>query len=339
MSQTNRIPYIDVFRGMLMLLVVLGHSIGRTDDVVNKVILSFHMPAFFILSGMCFQPKTSRYKTSMLLKKKAKGLIWPYITFSIIGVFLYWVLLAGTSKDKGVTVLQTIIGILWNDNKYGTIVTGGFWFVYDLIWITLIHVLTKKINKTLRLGIATFSFVFLYLSKVDFYFLAEIMRISAGYMFFLLGDLLVASNMEKEMEKVIRGGDLYLLLSIIFMAITITTAYNNYSILMYDNRYGNVLLFLLSSISGAVSVYMLAKCIAANRLVEFIGRNTIPILQMHFFVLMITHVLLHKVTPTVDNMVFPIYLLHFTIAVVACCIYSNLVNKFCPWLLKWKKRN
>lgn len=167
MANVNRIPYIDVFRGLLMLLVVLGHSIGSTDDIMNKVILSFHMPAFFMLSGMCFHPKTSNYNSLLLLKKKSKGLLWPYITFSLISVLLYWLLLAGTSKDKGVTVAQTLIGILWNDGQYGTIVTGGFWFIYDLIWITIIHVLAKNINRNIQIALATISFVSLYLYKAD----------------------------------------------------------------------------------------------------------------------------------------------------------------------------
>lgn len=72
MANVNRIPYIDVFRGLLMLLVVLGHSIGNTDEIMNKIILSFHMPAFFMLSGMCFHPKTSDYNSLMLLKKNQK---------------------------------------------------------------------------------------------------------------------------------------------------------------------------------------------------------------------------------------------------------------------------
>lgn len=206
MSHSNRIPYIDVFRGLMMLLVVLGHSIGNTDDAVNKVILSFHMPAFFILSGMCFQPKTGDYNTSTLLKKKAKGLLWPYIAFSVIGVILYWILLAGTTKDKDVTMAQTIIGIIWNDGEYGSIVTAGFWFVYDLIWITAIHVLTKGVSRILRVGFAALIFASLYSLKVDFYFSTEIMRISAGYMFYLLGDLFVATNAEKKVEEVIVGG-------------------------------------------------------------------------------------------------------------------------------------
>ena len=334
MANVNRIPYIDVFRGLLMLLVVLGHSIGNTDDIMNKVILSFHMPAFFMLSGMCFHPKTSNYNSLLLLKKKSKGLLWPYITFSLISVLLYWLLLAGTSKDKGVTVAQTLIGILWNDGQYGTIVTGGFWFIYDLIWITIIHVLAKNINRNIQIALATISFVSLYLYKADFYFSVEIMRISAGYVFFLLGDLLVANKAEEKIEKMIRGG-LYLLLSIIFMAITIVTCLNNDSILMYANRYGCILLFLLSSLCGSASIYLLSRYIATNDFIEFVGRNTIPILQMHFFVLMITHVLWHKVAPHANNMEFPTYLLHFMIAVVACSLYAKAINKYFPWMLRW----
>lgn len=334
MANVNRIPYIDVFRGLLMLLVVLGHSIGNTDDIMNKVILSFHMPAFFMLSGMCFHPKTSNYNSLLLLKKKSKGLLWPYITFSLISVLLYWLLLAGTSKDKGVTVAQTLIGILWNDGQYGTIVTGGFWFIYDLIWITIIHVLAKNINRNIQIALATISFVSLYLYKADFYFSVEIMRISAGYVFFLLGDLLVANKAEEKIEKMIRGG-VYLLLSIIFMAITIVTCLNNDSILMYANRYGCILLFLLSSLCGSASIYLLSRYIATNDFIEFVGRNTIPILQMHFFVLMITHVLWHKVAPHANNMEFPTYLLHFMIAVVACSLYAKAINKYFPWMLRW----
>lgn len=158
------------------------------------------------------------------------------------------------------------------------------------------------------------------------------MRISAGYMFFLLGDLLVANKAEEKMEKMIRGVPL---LSIIFMAITIVTCLNNDSILMYANRYGCILLFLLSSLCGSALIYLLSIYIATNDFIEFVGRNTIPILQMHFFVLMITHVLWHKVAPHANNMEFPTYLLHFMIAVVACSLYAKAINKYFPWMLRW----
>lgn len=63
--------------------------------------------------------------------------------------------------------------------------------------------------------------------------------------------------------------------------------------------------------------------------------TNIPILQMHFFVLMITHVLWHKVAPHANNMEFPTYLLHFMIAVVACSLYAKAINKYFPWMLRW----
>lgn len=119
------------------------------------------------------------------------------------------------------------------------------------------------------------------------------------------------------------------------MAITIVTCLNNDSILMYDNKYGCILLFLLASLCGTASIYLLSIHIATNDFIEFVGRNTIPILQMHFFVLMITHVLWHKVVPHADNMEFPTYLLHFMIAVVACSLYAKMINKNFPWMLRW----
>ena len=169
------------------------------------------MPAFFILSGMCFRPKDSEFDLCRAIKKKAKGLVWPYITFSIIGVILYWLLLADTSKGIDCTFTQTICGIVWNDGIHGIIVTKGFWFIYDLIWITFIHILTRRIFRPIRFVLATLTFFILSMLHWNFYFSAEIIRIAAGYMFFLIGDMFVANGVEKMLsmnkcKKVIGGG-------------------------------------------------------------------------------------------------------------------------------------
>lgn len=50
--QKVRNKQIDVMRGIAILLVILGHSIGYVDNNLNKCILAFHMPLFFILSGL-----------------------------------------------------------------------------------------------------------------------------------------------------------------------------------------------------------------------------------------------------------------------------------------------
>lgn len=42
---------VDIAKGLLILLVVVGHTSGLNNDV-SRYILWFHMPCFFIISGL-----------------------------------------------------------------------------------------------------------------------------------------------------------------------------------------------------------------------------------------------------------------------------------------------
>lgn len=48
----KRNEQIDVARGIAILLVILGHSFYSIEAPLNKIILTFHMPLFFFLSGL-----------------------------------------------------------------------------------------------------------------------------------------------------------------------------------------------------------------------------------------------------------------------------------------------
>ncbi len=57
---SKRILWVDVVKGVLMLMVILGHAIqeplkvrgiGFEDNVWRNIIYSFHMPAFMAMSG------------------------------------------------------------------------------------------------------------------------------------------------------------------------------------------------------------------------------------------------------------------------------------------------
>lgn len=50
MKEMKRYCHIDMAKGLLISLVVLGHMLP--DNLVNRVIFWFHVPAFFILSGV-----------------------------------------------------------------------------------------------------------------------------------------------------------------------------------------------------------------------------------------------------------------------------------------------
>ena len=46
-KKSTRILWMDVFRGLLILSVVIGHTTGK----FNAYIYQFHMGAFFLASG------------------------------------------------------------------------------------------------------------------------------------------------------------------------------------------------------------------------------------------------------------------------------------------------
>ena len=53
MKNGDRIYWIDCAKGITILLVIIGHSIY--NPMVRGPIFSFHMPLFFILSGMTYK--------------------------------------------------------------------------------------------------------------------------------------------------------------------------------------------------------------------------------------------------------------------------------------------
>lgn len=79
---SQRIQWIDIARGIAILLVVLGHCIGNLEDPVNRVILAFHMPLFFFLSGLC--AKDTVEPINCFLKKKLLTLLVPQMTLGML---------------------------------------------------------------------------------------------------------------------------------------------------------------------------------------------------------------------------------------------------------------
>ncbi|MFO1417922.1 MAG: acyltransferase family protein [Methylotetracoccus sp.] len=82
-----RYRHIDVAKGIGIILVVFGHNwIVRSEKgELFRVIFSFHMPLFFFLSGIWFDP---RVKLRRLVLGKADALLKPYlVTLAAVGAY------------------------------------------------------------------------------------------------------------------------------------------------------------------------------------------------------------------------------------------------------------
>ena len=83
MKKENRQDWIDIAKGLGMLFVILGHCVAFGSKVHN-LIFAFHMPFFFLLSGLVYKDN----KIQLIIRRRLKSLMIPYASFCVLGVCL-----------------------------------------------------------------------------------------------------------------------------------------------------------------------------------------------------------------------------------------------------------
>ena len=84
----GRIEYIDIAKGIGIALVIVGHVVWggnypmKGAESISNFIYSFHMPLFFIISGLCI--KDSKNIAKPVLKKMARAYLLPYAIWSVL---------------------------------------------------------------------------------------------------------------------------------------------------------------------------------------------------------------------------------------------------------------
>ncbi len=91
---TRRDPYIDNVKGLLIVLVALGHMVGQTigSSPGGRTIYTFiylcHMPAFVMLSGMLSATELTGRRAASLIR----DLLAPYVVFQLLYMTFYTVM-------------------------------------------------------------------------------------------------------------------------------------------------------------------------------------------------------------------------------------------------------
>lgn len=86
----KRLHWIDCVKGLAMILVVLGH-IDMGGHFLCVWLYSFHVPLFFVISGVLLavgENKEAASAVPAVILKKGKQLLYPYFVFSLL-VILY----------------------------------------------------------------------------------------------------------------------------------------------------------------------------------------------------------------------------------------------------------
>lgn len=111
----KRDKYVDLMKGFLIVLVVIGHS---DIDFIHDAIFLFHMPLFFVLSGYLHKEKM-KLSISYLKNIMIRYMI-PYISYLVI----VWV---AVDRDFSLSyILRLVYG--------GRAVKGTYWYMTCLVF-------------------------------------------------------------------------------------------------------------------------------------------------------------------------------------------------------------
>lgn len=137
---------LNVFRALVIVWVVIGHSFnadGSVTGFLHNYAYSFHMSAFFMLSGMLFYPKFSRIKNL----SEAAGAVWnrfkrlmvPYFVYTAVTYVLKLIFSEYAKNELSADIILDTLLCRNNPN-------GGIWFLYALFVISVLAVLVCKVH-------------------------------------------------------------------------------------------------------------------------------------------------------------------------------------------------
>lgn len=326
----NRSTEIDVMRGLCMLCVILGHCISNIYNPVNQFILSFHMLAFYFISGMCY--KKSDKPLSQIIFRKFQRLGWPWLTFSLLWIPISYIyVLVGLSPSP--EIIKILVAVFWPDGIIGGDGPLGFWFVYDLLIISIFFPVFHKIfkNAFVIILLAIVAGVALYYCDTDFYQKSRITRLLLGVAFYGLG--YKVWYLRPSLPPPI-----FIYFSLFAcLCVTIWLSQNNRPVTLYNMLCGNIYYCLLTGFLGTLMLYGCSIIIKSNSILEHVGKNSIVYLFFHFHVRQIFFAIDHYLCL---SEIAPVmwYGGMFLLVSMTCFYIADFVNQYVPWLSKLPSR-
>ncbi len=194
MTSIKRFDYIDIAKGLGILMVVWAHIL--LTGWTHKMIYAFHMPLFFVLSGMLF--KREKYKSfGTFFMRRAKRLIVPYVIYSVV-TWAIWAVFRYVRHDEVdsyiMPLLQTFIaqgsGAFFTHNS-------ALWFVPCLFLVEILYYFISKLGREwsiiLCFVLATASFLLGHVFGDNYWFIPPFNADAAliALPFYCMGNLVI----------------------------------------------------------------------------------------------------------------------------------------------------
>lgn len=256
----NRIKVLDNTKGFLILLIIIGHVF--TEGFLHDIIYTFHVPAFFIISGMTLK----KQPIIQFISKKFRSLIIPMLSFEIL--FCISVKVFANDSQSPFGYLYNLVSLHFNCSVN--------WFLFTLFFASIISLILISCTRY-------FKWIFTCILICATF----ILKNNGNYYINLLSKILIASVLiligYSFRNYLLSTNKIAFIIAIILFSICV---YLNSPIELSANQVNNYLLFLIGSVSGTYASMYICRYIRA---LNFVGLLSLQIMLIHCPLLQLTY--------------------------------------------------
>lgn len=317
--------WIDIYKGLAILLVVIGHL--KISEELYRFIYSFHMYAFFFISGVCYSKKNVRYRECV--RKNIVRLYVPYLLFAFLWN-LTWLIWKYGKLFCCYISLKNIISVVIDYPLIDTVSIGPAWFLCAMLIVKCMYELLYRCfeEKKGRISIACIVlFGFGYVCRgirIPF----SITSALTAFLFFNVGDMakniLVKIQQRKKIVAFIKSG-------VCVVLVSISAQLSDKNLILASNALpGNVILMLSASMIGCFLLVYLSNMIVGMRclqmLLTYLGKNSLIIMGVHSEIRVVCYFILEHLGMQIDQKT--VYIV-FVLTIISCVFIIECMDKWC----------
>lgn len=329
---TERVHYIDVYKGILIVLVVIHHVPFVLENAIpeksiigilwiQNSIVGFFMSAFFVATGRC-----ANFNTPFItyLWKNIKTILLPCFCLYYFNHWLSCLNAVCFTEASWVTWSHFFSPGFRTFFREG----GFYWFLIALFLSKVIYYVICVMTCHLRYRLLT-----TFLLSITGVMSAELWP-DSNYFFWqhalvLVVFLPIGESLRRYSYLITKWGMYLLITYLLIISILTLLQYHVPSVTRtMDVTLPTLPLFLFLSVVGSLGVWYLAERINHNRIVEYWGRNSITIYAFNYIVsTIVINILLLFIHPESDIQVTMLFVITIVLDLALLSFLSWFINR------------
>ena len=348
----KRIDWIDICKFFSIALVVWLHF--GIPQKLDGLVHEWHMPIFYLLSGLCFNFEKHSDFCKFLLSR-FRTLLIPYLLFSVVLYSLWSVIYMCVSPQSVVPLNQYLKCLFFfNTTSIPNLWGAVQWFLTSLFFTEILFWVCFRIAKScsfikdksiisLCISIILACIGFLYAKTSEFRLPLALDTVFPMLFFFSLGNYIRGKKALYSLK------DASLWKKVIFLVASGGICFVFYLLNGDTNvrqlKFNNPVLFCIGATAGCVMMIVFSMMICDSVMKKYkvfkgllyIGQGTIIVLYVHrLYIGLLSEFVFSHIY--VSHLFFVYTILTIVFLLIFAYPSCYLVNKYCPFLLgKWYK--